>query len=75
VEVGRLLARVLQDGRLAGARLAAHDEGAAVRPARRVEQRPDLCALGVPPVQHRPILRAGGSAIHSPAPGVGDAPD
>jgi hypothetical protein len=51
------LACVLEEGRLADPRLAPKDEHAASGGSRSVEQRPDPRPLGVPPVEHRSIVR------------------
>ena len=59
VHVRGPLAGVLEQSGLADARLAAQDERPAPRPAGVLEQRPDLGALAIAPVQHGPILRRG----------------
>ena len=56
VHVARAGARVVEQDRLADARLAAQRQRAAPRVAGRVEQCADEGALSVPPKQHRPTL-------------------
>ena len=58
LHVARPLPRILQQRRLAHARLAPQDQRAAARRPRRFDERSHAGALDITPVEHEPILRA-----------------
>jgi hypothetical protein len=63
VHVCRTLARVIEQGRLPDAGLAAENEDAASGRTRPVEQRSDQSPLIIPPVEHPPIVRLTGTSF------------
>jgi hypothetical protein len=69
VHVVRALPRVLEQGGLPDARLSAHDQGTALRPASRSDQLPDSGALGVAPTEHASIVRRAAPRVQDGARG------